>query len=391
MEPDFMLDFDMSSLSMSNDLDALFFSPEAHALQDLLEVESMLLQEEGHNDSTVAGTPLRASRDAAPPPPVRVRQLQPAREQCYSVLLGGAALSRPAVCGAAIAFGTESENGPNRLVLVDSIARPAGQSRIVPVAGAVTALAFVGSEEHVCFGRSGGGLALLRNADGAEPAYLDAWHADDVRDLALLRGSHRHQLASCSFDGTVCLCDVLQGLPLLRMDLRTAASSVAAHPRHPQVLSCTVDAGALVLRDLRVGRVANSKHSTQPLAGLTDRFEQTGGLLDHVWTGDYECVLAYGNGSLARLDSRTGRMLSLVQCEEKQLDSVEYHDTSATLAVFGTGCTLFSLMADASPVECARYRPRFDRASRNAGAFGASDQPTLFVTAPDSSLVKLEP
>jgi WD40 repeat protein len=383
MEPDFMLDFDVSSLSMSNDLDALFFSPEANTLQRLLEAEAMLLQEEAHNDSTVAGTPLRSSRETNPQ---RVRMLQPSREQCYSVLLGGAPLSRPAVHGAAVAFGTEATDGAgNRLVVVDSIARPAGDSRIVPVSGPVTAMTFVGSAQHVCFGRVQGGLGIL-SADEPEPTYFSPWHTDDVRDLALLSGTHQHQIASCSYDGTVCVADILQGAPLLRMELRTSVSSLAAHPRHPQVLSCTADAGALLVRDLRVGRVRGVRHSDLPLSAGS--FGETGGLLDHAWLGDFQCILAHANGTLATVDTRSSRVLSQTRCDETNLDSVEYHAATSTLAVFGSGCTLLALDDDALPVETARYRPRFERATRNAGAFGGGDSDvSLYITAPDSSMV----
>ncbi len=389
METDLLLDIDLSGLSLrhSLELDGLFFSPESSVLlHDLLQVEDMLMHEDAHSDCTVSGTPLRQSKEAD----CTVRHLEAGKEQSYALLLGGVALSRPAACSHSVAFGTESQ-GANRLVILQSVFRPAAESTFVPIAGAVTTLTFAASEEYVCFGYRGGGMGLVRcataDAPCSEPNYFPNWHQDDMRDCALMSGTHQHQIATGSYDGTVCISDLLQGVPLLSMALGTSVSSVAAHPRHPQVLSCTADAGAAFVRDLRVGRRGQNRHSDLAMIPLSDTFEETRGLLDHAWTAEYQCMLAYGTGSLVTVDSRNSQTLSNVTCRTR-LDSVEYHAPSSTLAVFGTGCSLYTATPEFEPFERARYRPHFDRTEGNAGVFDEAGN--LFITAPDSSLMMLE-
>jgi hypothetical protein len=88
---------------------------------------------------------------------------------------------------------------------------------------------------------------------------------------------------------------------------------------------------------------------------------------------------------LASVDTRNGQAVCFSN-SPADLDSIDFHKPSSTLAAFGCGVSIFDVGGDMKSI--ARYAPTFDRAERNAGAFNSAGQ--LFVTAPDSSLVLLE-
>lgn len=147
------------------------------------------------------------------------------------------------------------------------------------------------------------------------------------------------------------------------------------------IVSATTDLGFFVIRDLRLGR-RNS--------GLCEQKIVVGGsgLVDHCWSSRIDqALLAYSDGSLACVDTRTGRAICVCS-SPGNLDSIDWHGSSSTLAAFGTGATLLSLQSGVLE-SIARYSPKFERAEHNAGAFSATGQ--LYITAADGSLVLLEP
>ncbi len=359
--------FDLSSLSprLLSEPDGLFPFFHEHLL-----AEDMLML---HHDSAALAIPSLLPR----------MTLEAVGEQKYEMLLNGASLSQPSVCNHRVAFGTERVTD-NRIVLLRSIFHPVSDSLLIAVAGPVTAMSFATTEEYLCFGYGDGGVALLQcAAENPNVNYFCNWHTDIIRDCALMSGTYQHQLATGSCDGTVYISDLIQGVPLALMAVGTSVSSVMSHPRHPQVVSCTTDVGAAFVRDIR----GQNKYVDVSMVPFSECFDETGGLIDHVWTAEYQCLLAYGNGSMVTVDTRTGRTLSRKHCGMR-VESVEYHALSSSLAVFGTkGCSIFRNASGFEQHEQFRYTPSFARAERNSGAFDAEGD--LFITAPDCSVVLL--
>jgi hypothetical protein len=219
--------FDMSSLSslsLRNSFE--FYSTEATTLQDLLEVESILMRPDDlFGDTNSASSPPPASWLQAAP--LRrsfeghVNVIYSAREQSYGQMLSGVSLSRPAVLGGLVVFGTEDtqSRGSNMLCMVDSIFALSKDTRTVPISGPVSALSFVSEDGHVVFGVAGGGAALIAAAEGHNrPILLNLGHSDDIRDFAHLNVAQKDHLVSCSYDGFVIVTDMVQEcMPILKV------------------------------------------------------------------------------------------------------------------------------------------------------------------------------
>jgi hypothetical protein len=165
------------------------------------------------------------------------------------------------------------------------------------------------------------------------------------------------------------------------MNLETEVSSVCAHASNSHVVSATTDAGFFCIRDLRVGR-RNSGLCEQKIVVAGS------GLVDHCWSArEDQAVLAFQDGLLACVDARRGEAISFVN-SVSDLDSVDFHGPSSTLAACGRGVGLFCVQSGLFR-SAGDYCPKYDRADRNAGSFNESGQ--LFITnSNDASLVLLD-
>lgn len=224
MEPDDLFDMSsLSSLSLRNSFD--FYSSEATTLQDLLQVESILLRQDdlfAAESSTSSSSPPHAIAPLLRSCDTNSRSLGVVREQCYGQLVPGVALSRPAVLDRLVVFGTEDiqSSASNSVFMVDSVFSSCRESRSVLVSGPVTALSFVSEAGRVVVGTAGGAAVLIRASDGDidRPVPISLGHSDDIRDFALMQETQKTHLASCSFDGSVIITDLIHGCaPILKV------------------------------------------------------------------------------------------------------------------------------------------------------------------------------
>jgi hypothetical protein len=188
---------DVSNYGLDPILEYPWFSLEHNTLSELLQVESMLLDEPFHPlppppplpediylqlDVTKELTPVKAqvvADEANPIYPVRERRYDQNLDFCSS-------LSKPCSFGAKVAFATEESSlslaGQNQLFVYDSDSMT--DSIFPEIRGAVTALSFVNSHKLV-FATAGGEISLLdtREDDEGEYETFPVFHTNHVRDL----------------------------------------------------------------------------------------------------------------------------------------------------------------------------------------------------------------
>merc|ERR1711991_1304583 len=143
--------------------------------------------------------------------------------------------------------------------------------------------------------------------------------------------------------------------------------------------------GVFITFDMREKIPVSTKLYGRKIEPLAGGFQEHKGLYDHRWVDENTVVVAYQNGTICTLDSRNSDSVihQFKQEDTGGLENIDYRN--GTLAVFSTGGATFYSDCENGWNLNSLYRPKYERASRNAGCFLRDSMAA--VTAADSSLV----